>query len=137
MTKNKQHILLVDDDHNLLLSLKKLLSLKGYESDTALGGEDAICQLNKKEYDLVLLDLHMPDVNGYDVMQHIKSDTNKPAIVIISGETSFEAARKACSGGSYAFLSKPYNIDELFSPVKNALKEMHHQKQNLFMQKQL
>lgn len=137
MTKNKQHILLVDDDHNLLLSLKKLLSLKGYESDTALGGEDAICQLNKKEYDLVLLDLHMPDVNGYDVMQHIKSDINKPAIVIISGETSFEAARKACSGGSYAFLSKPYNTDELFSTVKNALKEKQLKKQNLFMQKQL
>ena len=137
MTKNNQHILLVDDDPNLLLSLKKLLSLKGYESDTALGGEDAICQLNKKEYDLVLLDLHMPDVNGYDVMQHIKSDINKPAIVIISGETSFEAARKACSGGSYAFLSKPYNTDELFSTVKNALKEKQLKKQNLFMQKQL
>lgn len=137
MTKNNQNILLVDDDQTLLLSLQKLLSIKGYESDTAHGGEDAICQLNKKEYDLVLLDLHMPDVNGYDVMQHIKTDVNKPAIVIISGETSFEAARKACSGGSYAFLSKPYNSDELFSTVKNALKEKQLKKQNLLMQKQL
>ncbi|MDH5612551.1 MAG: EAL domain-containing protein [Gammaproteobacteria bacterium] len=137
MNKNEQNILIVDDDHTLLSSLKELLAINGYETDTAIGGEEAICCINKKEYDLILLDLHMPHVNGYDVMQHIKSINQTPAVVIVSGETSFESARKACSVGAYDFLSKPYKTEELLITVKHALKEKHLKKQNLIMQKQL
>ena len=135
--KNQQNILIVDDDHTLLTSLKKLLAIHGYECDSATGGEEAICQINQNEYDVILLDLHMPHVNGYDVMQHIKSIDQTPAVVIISGETSFEAARKACTNGAYDFLCKPYQTEELITTVKHALKEKHLKKQNLLMQKQL
>lgn len=137
MKKNEQNILLVDDDTVLLSSLKTLLAAHGYQSDTAIGGEEAICCINRKDYDLVLLDLHMPDVNGYDVMQHIQSIKHKPAVVIVSGETSFEAARKACSSGSYDFLCKPYKTEDLLITVKNALKEKQLERQNVLMQKQL
>lgn len=137
MRKNEQSILLVDDDTTLLTSLKNLLAANGYTADTAAGGEQAICCLNQKNYDLLLLDLHMPHVNGYDVMQHIQTSKHKPAVVIVSGETSFDAARKACSGGSYDFLCKPYKTDELLITVKNALKEKQLEKQNSLMQKQL
>jgi len=137
MKKNDQNILIVDDDLILLTSLKELLAAHGYEADVAIGGEEAICCINQKAYDLILLDLHMPHVNGYDVMQHIKSINQKPAVVIVSGETSFEAARKACSGGSYDFLCKPYKTEELLITVKNALKEKQLKKQNKVMQKQL
>ena len=135
--KNQQNILIVDDDHALLISLKQLLAIHGYEADSAIGGEEAICQINQKEYDLILLDLHMPHVNGYDVMQHIKAINQTPAVVIVSGETSFEAARKACTNGAYDFLSKPYQTVELLTTVKHALKEKRLKKQNLLMQKQL
>ncbi|MES0327094.1 MAG: EAL domain-containing protein [Gammaproteobacteria bacterium] len=137
MIKNKQNILIVDDDHAVLTSLKKLLAINDYEADCATGGEEAICRINQKEYDLILLDLHMPQVNGYDVMQHIKAIDQKPAVVIISGETSFESARKACSIGTYGFLCKPYQAEELLTIVKHALKEKRLKKQNILMQKQL
>ncbi len=137
MKKNEQNILLVDDDNILLICLTALLTENGYVVDTAVGGEAAICQLNKKQYDLVLLDLHMPDVNGYDVMQHIKLISQSPSVIILSGETSFEAARQACSGGSYAFLKKPYINDELLTTVNNALNETHLKKQNKQIQTQL
>jgi len=137
MIKNDQNILIVDDDQALLISLKELLALNGYDADTAIGGEEAICYINQKEYDLILLDLHMPYVNGHDVMQHIKSVKQTPAVVIISGETSFESARKACSSGSYDFLRKPYETQDLLTTVKNALKEKQLKKQNILMQKQL
>lgn len=137
MIKNKQNILIVDDDHAVLTSLKKLLAINGYEADCATGGEEAICCINHTEYDLILLDLHMPQVNGYDVMQHIKAIDQKPAVVIISGETSFESARKACSIGTYGFLCKPYQAEELLTIVKHALKEKRLKKQNVLMQKQL
>ena len=137
MKNNEQNILIVDDDHTLLSSLKELLAINGYETDVAVGGEEAICCINQKEYDLVLLDLHMPHVNGYDVMQHIKSINQTPAVVIVSGETSFDSARKACSAGSYDFLCKPYKAEELLITVKNALNEKQLKKQNSVMQIQL
>lgn len=137
MIKNEQNILVIDDDPVMLRSLKELLAIHDYDTDVATGGEQAICLINNKDYDLILLDLHMPDVNGYDVMQHIKSVNQTPAIIIVSGENSFEAARKACSGGTYAYLSKPYKTNELLNTVRLALREKHLKKLNSVVQHQL
>jgi len=122
MSRNEQTILIVDDDPIILKSLRDLLAVRGYATDTAIGGKEAICQLDQKEYDLVLLDLHMPYVSGHDVMKHIGQSKQSPAVIIVSGETSFEAARNACSQGAYDFLRKPYATDELKALNEKALK---------------
>ncbi len=137
MTMKEQKILVVDDDPVVLKSLKDLLAIRGFNTDTAIGGQEAICQLDQNNYDLVLLDLHMPYVNGHDVMTHINSKKIDTSVIIVSGETSFEAAKDACSQGAYDFLRKPYATDELIITINNALKEKLLQKQNTFIQKQL
>ncbi|RKZ57522.1 MAG: two-component system response regulator, partial [Gammaproteobacteria bacterium] len=137
MSINEQKILIVDDDPIVVKSLKDLLAVRGFNPDSAIGGQEAICQLNQNQYDLVLLDLHMPYVNGHDVMEHIRNNRINTSVIIVSGETSFEAAKKACSLGAYDFLRKPYAADELLITINNALKEKHLFKQNNFMQKQL
>lgn len=137
MSEIEQNILIVDDDPIVLKSLKDLLAVRGYKTDTAIGGQEAICQLDAKHYDLVLLDLHMPYVNGHDVLAHIKKQKSSPLVVIVSGETSFEAARNACSNGVYDFLRKPYAADELIITINNALKEKRLETQNRHMQRQL
>jgi diguanylate cyclase (GGDEF)-like protein/PAS domain S-box-containing protein len=137
MSINDQRILIVDDDPVVLKSLKDLLAFRGFTPDVAIGGKEAIVCLNQTEYDLVLLDLHMPYVNGHDVMEHIKSQNIETSIIIVSGETSFEAAKNACSMGAYDFLRKPYATDELIITINNALKEKRLQKQNRQIQKQL
>ncbi len=137
MSINEQKILIVDDDPIVVKSLKDLLAVRGFNPDSAIGGQEAICQLNQNKYDLVLLDLHMPYVNGHDVMEHIRNNRINTSVIIVSGETSFEAAKKACSLGAYDFLRKPYAADELLITINNALKEKHLFKQNNFMQKQL
>ncbi|MBE9565074.1 MAG: EAL domain-containing protein, partial [Proteobacteria bacterium] len=104
---------------------------------SAIGGQEAICQLDQNDYDLVLLDLHMPYVNGHDVMDHIRANNINTSVIIVSGETSFEAAKNACSQGAYDFLRKPYATDELIITINNALKEKRLARQNGFMQKQL
>ena len=134
---NEQKILIVDDDPVVLKSLQDLLAIRGYNPSTAIGGQEAICQLDQNEYDLVLLDLHMPYVSGHDVMAHIRSNQISTSVIIVSGETSFEAAKNACSQGAYDFLRKPYATDELIITINNALKEKRLHKQNAFMQKQL
>lgn len=137
MSNNEQNILIVDDDPIVLKSLKDLLAVRGYKTDIAIGGKEAICQIDQKEYDLVLLDLHMPYVSGHDVMTHIRHKKQTPAVIIVSGETSFEAARSACSQGAYDFLRKPYATEELIITINNALKEKRLEKQNKQMQQQL
>lgn len=137
MSINEQKILVVDDDPVVLKSLQDLLAIKGLNPDTAIGGQEAICQLDQNNYDLVLLDLHMPYVNGHDVMAHIRAKKINTSVIIISGETSFEAAKDACTQGAYDFLRKPYATDELIITINNALKEKRLEKQNVFMAKQL
>ena len=121
MSSNEQNILIVDDDPVVLKSLKDLLATRGIDADTAIGGREAIVCLDQKEYDLVLLDLQMPYVNGHDVMRHIRQQKMNLSIIVVSGETSFEAARDACSQGAYDFLRKPYATDEWMSTGKNSL----------------
>lgn len=137
MSINEQKILVVDDDPVVLKSLKDLLSIRGFSPNIAIGGQEAICQLDQNSYDLVLLDLHMPYVSGHDVMDHINANKINTSVIIVSGETSFEAAKNACSQGAYDFLRKPYATDELIITITNALKEKRLQKQNSFMQQQL
>ena len=129
MSINEQKILIVDDDHVVLKSLKDLLAIRGFNTEVAIGGQEAICQLDQNDYDLVLLDLHMPYVNGHDVMAHIRNKQINTSVIIVSGETSFEAAKNACSQGAYDFLRKPYATDELIITINNALKEKRLQKQ--------
>jgi len=137
MNINEQKILIVDDDPVVLKSLHDLLAIRGYNPNTAIGGQEAICQLDQNNYDLVLLDLHMPYVNGHDVMAHIRANQISTSVIIVSGETSFEAAKDACTLGAYDFLRKPYATDELIITINNALQEKRLQKQNTFMQKQV
>ena len=137
MSSNEQHILIVDDDPVVLKSLKDLLAIRGLDADTAIGGREAIVCLDQKDYDLVLLDLQMPYVNGHDVMTHIRQQNMDLSVIIVSGETSFDAARDACSQGAYDFLRKPYATDELIITINNALKEKQLAKKNQLMQDQL
>jgi PAS domain S-box-containing protein len=137
MSSNEQNILIVDDDPVVLKSLKDLLAIRGIIADTAIGGREAIVCLDQKEYDLVLLDLQMPYVNGHDVMRHIKQQNMNTSIIVVSGETSFEAARDACTQGAYDFLRKPYATDELMITVNNALNEKKLEKHNKLIQSQL
>lgn len=137
MSINEQKILIVDDDPIVLKSLQDLLTVRGYNTNTAIGGQEAICQLDQNIFDLVLLDLHMPYVNGHDVMEHIRTQKLNASVIVVSGETSFEAAKNACTQGAYDFLRKPYATDELILTINNALKEKRLHRQNLFMQQQM
>lgn len=133
----KQNILIVDDDPVLLKSLHDLLSIKGYSPHTASGGQEAKNKLKENYYDLILLDLNMPHVNGYDLLKYIRKNKINSLVIIISGESSFESAKNVCSLGVYDYLCKPYAIDELIITINNALKEKFLQKQHDLIQEKL
>lgn len=127
-------ILLTDDDPRMLDSLRTLLQLYDYQVDTALGGGEAIEKLSNNAYDLLLLDLKMPDVSGHDVMQHMAKHRINTMTIVVSGETSLNDISRALRQGAYDYLKKPYVPEELTATVKNAVRKKLLENSNRAMQ---
>ncbi|WP_199710859.1 putative bifunctional diguanylate cyclase/phosphodiesterase [Noviherbaspirillum cavernae] len=121
--RGKARLLLVDDEPRLLHSLAGLLKEFNYDLATAAGGNEAMAQLSASHFDLVLLDLHMPDAGGNEVMDFIAARRIDTNVIVVSGETSIDAAIGALKRGAYGYLRKPYKPEELLNTVSNALQK--------------
>ncbi|MES2015091.1 MAG: EAL domain-containing protein [Pseudomonadota bacterium] len=116
-------ILLVDDEPRLLASLHELLRDRGYHLVTATCGAEALAQLNKLKFDLVLLDLRLPDMSGHEIMDYINDKGIACDVIVMSGDVGIEAAIGALKRGAYDYLRKPYSREELLKTVANALSQ--------------
>ncbi len=101
------HILVVDDESGIRESLSGVLEDEGYKASTAQSGEECLDLLRKNHYDVVLLDIWMPGIDGLEVLEKIKETEDRPEVVMISGHGSIESAVRATKLGAYDFLEKP------------------------------
>lgn len=113
-------VLIVDDEQIQLESLKKMVALSGYQVEAAASGMDAIDFLKNDTFDVMLLDLKMPDMSGYNIIDFVKENEIEVKIIVVSGESNFDAVTTALRLGAYDFIRKPYVADELLSTMKNA-----------------
>ena len=116
-------ILLVDDELRMLESLKALLSGRGYVLTCANGGREALGELSRTRFDLVILDLNMPVISGHDVMDFMNTRYRGVNVIVTSGASEIDAAIGAIRRGAYGYLRKPYPREELLKTVENALKQ--------------
>jgi putative two-component system response regulator len=119
-----QKILIVDDEETNLRLLSSLLGALGYETETALNGAEAVKKTKTRKPDLVLLDIMMPDMDGYEACELIKADaetTNIP-VVIVTALSDRDSKLKGLKAGANDFLTKPIDRSELTIRVKNLLK---------------
>jgi diguanylate cyclase (GGDEF)-like protein/PAS domain S-box-containing protein len=130
-------ILIVDDEPRLCQSLKELLELHGYQCTPAIGGQEAISFLDKQRYDVLLLDIKMPDIDGHQVMDHIKSNRLSVDVIVVSGETTFDEATWALQHGAHDFLRKPYVSGELLRSIDNVIKKRRLEAENRRIQNRL
>ncbi len=121
MTFKKPRILIVDDDHSFCEILRNTLEYEDYIIGTANDGKTAIAKLSEKPYDIVLLDLNLPDMLGIKVLQNARKMEPPVQAVMISGEGTIHTAVEATKKGAYDFLEKPVDTDRLLLTVKNAL----------------
>ena len=120
---NWPRLLLVDDEPRLLSSLYELLRDRDYHLVTATCGSEALAQLNKLKFDLVLLDLRLPDMSGHEIMDFINARGIDGDVIVMSGDVGIEAAIGALKRGAYDYLRKPYSREELLKTVENALQQ--------------
>ncbi len=110
-------ILVVDDEPRLLDTLAKLLRSRGYEVTEAHGGKRACALIDAQRFDLALLDLRMPEVDGFDVMAHLTNVQPECGAIVVSGESSFSAVSRALRRGALDYIRKPFDPDELLATV--------------------
>ncbi len=136
-------ILLVDDKPELLTSLSELVRAHGYDVVEALGGGAAKDALELHEFDVVLLDLIMPEVSGHDVLEYASERGFTSKFVVVSGDASFSGVRQALTCGAFDFVKKPYEASELLAALEKALRHRRLEQRNelienkLFMSEQL
>lgn len=136
-TGAQARILLVDDEPRLLSSLYELLRDRDYELVTATCGGEALEQLGQLEFDLILLDLRLPDMSGHQIMDVINARGIAGDIIVMSGDVGIEAAIGALKRGAYDYLRKPYSREELLKTVENALQKRKLARENASIASQL
>jgi DNA-binding response OmpR family regulator len=118
----KKNILVIDDDKSILRTFTRILQKNGYVIDVAETGKEALEKAAKKNYDLALIDIRLPDMEGTDLlvkMQHSMRDSIK---IMITGFPSLETGVKALDEGADAYLVKPVNPEELLALIEEKFK---------------
>ena len=114
-------VLIVDDDLRMCDSLTALLSDQDYVLRTCSSGKSAIDYLNKDVFDLILLDMVMPDISGFQIMDYINNERLNTLVIVITGDVSTESAIGCLRRGAYDYIRKPFEPEELLLTVKNSL----------------
>ena len=114
-------VLVVDDEPRMCDSLKFFLANEGYEIQTRNSGREALDALAIDDFDLVLLDLILPDIGAAEIMDYINSQAPDTFVIVFTGHDSSESAVASLKQGAFDYLRKPFEHEELLKRVKNAL----------------
>jgi two-component system, NtrC family, nitrogen regulation response regulator NtrX len=113
-------ILITDDEPSIRSTLSQILEDEGHKTTTCESGEEAIAQFARDEFDLAILDLWLPGIDGLSVLERIKG-SSAPPVIVISGHGNIDAAVKATRLGAYDFLEKPLSLERVLLTVNHAL----------------
>ena len=133
MAESKKTILVVDDDKSILRTFTRILQKSGYEIDTAETGKEAMEKTENRHYDLALVDIRLPDMDGTDLLAKLKKQLQHTVKIMITGFPSLETGVKALDEGADAYLVKPVKPQELLVLLEEKLKNQgrNHRSQPL------
>ena len=116
---DKVKILLLEDDHILCESLTEYLELEGYSVDRAHRGEEVFDLTFENKYDLYILDINVPDINGFDVLKALKESGDKTPAIYVTALTDVSSISKGFSMGAEDYIKKPFDPEELVIRIKS------------------
>ena len=118
--KVKLRLLLVDDEVGYLEVLSKRLGKRNLDVTTANSGQQAIQLLRRNDFDVAVVDLKMPDMDGIDVLKIFKKMDPDLSVIILTGHGSEQAAREGIEKGAFDYLTKPYDLENLLDIIQAA-----------------
>ncbi|MEN6440441.1 MAG: response regulator [Syntrophobacter sp.] len=116
----KPRVLIVDDEERYRTTLRKLLTVREIEARDVGSAMEAFSELEKASYDVILLDVKMPEIDGIEALGRIKRDHPSVEVIILTGHASVDAAVEIMKLGGYEYLLKPCPIDELVGKIESA-----------------
>lgn len=123
MNNQNIKILLIDDELEFISTLSERLELRGYTSKIAQDGETGITMIENETFDVAVIDLMMPGLNGLDTLRHIKSTNNTLPVILLTGHGSTKDGMEGMRIGAFDFLMKPLDINELLKKIKLAVNQ--------------
>jgi len=117
----KESILIVDDDESTCRSLSLILNKKGYETGTARTGQEALKKVRERFFNLALLDIKLPDVDGAELLMPLKRMHPEMIVLMITGHASLESAVRTSLEGALAYITKPLNMDAVLTAIREAM----------------
>ena len=131
------NLLIVDDESAIRESLQGVFEDEGYVASAAASGEACLELLRTRHFDVVLLDIWLPGMDGLETLQKIRELENGPEVIIISGHGTIETAVRATKLGAFDFLEKPLSVDKTLILVKNAVEARKLRQENRDLKKQM
>jgi DNA-binding NtrC family response regulator len=131
------NILVIDDEKSVCITCKRVLEAEGHRVDYVLNGNDGIRMAVEGEFDLVLLDLKIPDISGMEVLENIKNERPEIFVIIITGYATIQTSIEAIKKGAFNYVPKPFTPEELSLAVSSALKSRAMQEENVYLKQQL
>lgn len=132
-----EKILIVDDERSMRDVLSIMLKRAGYAVTVAEDGEEAIAQIGKEIFDLVITDLKMPKGSGLEVLKAVKAAAPETVVLMITAFASAESAVEAMKQGAYDYLTKPFQIDEVQLIIRNALEKRRLSTENMLLKREM
>jgi two-component system nitrogen regulation response regulator NtrX len=123
-------MLIVDDESGIRESLGALLRDEGYQTETVGSGEECLERLEKRSFDLVLLDVWLKKMDGLETLEQIQRQDSAPMVVMISGHGNIETAVRATKLGAFDFIEKPLSLEKIILVVRNALENLRLEEEN-------
>src|ERR1700722_11517068 len=131
------NVLIVDDETGIRQSLKDVLDEEGFTTAVADSAEAGIDALRNERFDIVLLDIWLPGMDGLEALQSIRAMENAPEVIMISGHGTIETAVRATKLGAFDFLEKPLSIERTLIVIKTALDAQRLRQENRDLKRQL
>lgn len=123
-------ILIVDDEEIVIQSCRRILGSDDYKVDSALDGWEALRKADEAQYDVIVLDIMMPKIDGLEVLQHVKERHPDTDVIMMTGLSQVQTAVKAMKLGAFDYLSKPFDPDQLKHVVDRALERQRLLREN-------
>ncbi len=123
-------IFIIDDEIEICESIKMILEYEDYHVEYSTNPNNGLENIRSSKYDVLLLDINMPDLNGFEVLQKFKTEEKDTNVIMISAHTSVENAVKATKLGAFDFIEKPIDRDKLLITIRNAVNQNELKKEN-------
>ena len=130
-------VLIIDDEAAIRESLETLLELEGYGVESAASGEEGLTRIGERSFDLVLLDLALPDRNGMDLLAEIRLQDPGLSIIMVTAYGTVENAVKAMQAGAANFIQKPWDNEKLLADVRAAVARHRAEEENVQLKRAL